>query len=216
MSTLSASQAMANAGIVQEGTPVLATPARPFDLPAEAEEAERIVGELLGAIGRVRELHTFGKGMGIAAPQLGLDRSAAVVIPPDPAADPLVLLNATIEEYSADQDEQFEGCPSFFDVRGRVPRALSIVVAHDDLDGSTRLSRFTHGMARLVAHELDHLSGVLYRERMRPGVLPIPVEEYRGTGLIYSCQASAQVDQSWRYQVHEAHSLSAAERGVQQ
>ncbi|MFF7644079.1 helix-turn-helix domain-containing protein [Streptomyces canus] len=51
-----------------------------------------------------------------------------------------------------------------------------------DFDGSTRLSRFTHGMARLVAHELDHLCGVLYRERMRPGVLPIPVEEYRGTG----------------------------------
>ena len=182
VSTLSASQAMANAGIIQDGDPVLVTPTRPFDLPAEADEAERIVGELLRAIDRVRELHTFGKGMGIAAPQLGLDRSAAVVIPPDSAADPLVLINATIEETSADQDEQFEGCLSFFDVRGRVPRALSIVVAHDDLDGRTRLSRFTHGMARLVAHELDHLNGVLYRERMRPGVLPIPVEEYRGTG----------------------------------
>ncbi|WP_330351772.1 peptide deformylase [Streptomyces sp. NBC_00582] len=182
VSTLSASQAMANAGIIQEGDPVLVTPARPFDLPAEADEAERIVGELLGAVDRVRTLHTFGKGMGIAAPQLGYDRSAAVVIPPDPAAPPVVLINAMIEEASADQDEQFEGCLSFFDVRGRVPRALSIVVAHDDLDGSTRLSRFTHGMARLVAHELDHIGGVLYRERMRPGVLPIPVEEYRGTG----------------------------------
>ncbi len=123
---------------------------------------------------------------------------------------------ATIEETSADQDEQFEGCLSFFDVRGRVPRALSIVVAHDDLDGSTRLSRFTHGMARLVAHELDHLCGVLYRERMRPGVLPIPVEEYRGTGLIYSCQASAQADRLWRHQVHEARGLSGAERGAGQ
>ncbi|MDH6623252.1 peptide deformylase [Streptomyces sp. LBL] len=37
-------------------------------------------------------------------------------------------------------------------------------------------------MARLVGHEIDHLEGVLYRERMRPGVLPIPVQEYRGTG----------------------------------
>ncbi|WP_031066006.1 peptide deformylase [Streptomyces sp. NRRL F-5527] len=182
VSTLSASQAMANAGIVQEGAPVLTSPVRPFDLPAEAAEAQRIVGELLGAIERVRELHTFGKGMGIAAPQLGIDRSAAVVLPPDPEAEPIVLLNATIEETSADQDEQFEGCLSFFDVRGRVPRPLSIVVAHSDLDGSPRLSRFTQGMARLVAHEVDHLDGVLYRERMRPGVQPIPVEEYRGTG----------------------------------
>jgi peptide deformylase/transcriptional regulator with XRE-family HTH domain len=182
VNTLSASQAMANAGIVQEGAPVLVRPVRPFDLPAEADEAQRVVGELLEAIDRVRQLHTFGKGMGIAAPQLGVDRSAAVVVPPEPDAEPMVLLNATIEEASADLDEQFEGCLSFFDVRGRVPRPLSIVVAHSALDGSTRLSRFTQGMARLVGHEVDHLAGVLYRERMRAGVLPIPVQEYRGTG----------------------------------
>ncbi|MEW2401362.1 peptide deformylase [Streptomyces sp. NPDC046862] len=182
VNTPSASQAMANAGIVQEGAPVLARRVRPFDLPAEADEAERVIRELLEAVDRVRELHTFGKGMGIAAPQLGIDRSAAVVIPLEPDAEPVVLLNATVEEASADQDEQFEGCLSFFDVRGRVPRPLSIVVAHRGLDGSTRLSRFTQGMARLVGHEIDHLDGVLYRERMRQGVLPIPVEEYRGTG----------------------------------
>lgn len=182
VNTLSASQAMANVGIIQEGAPGLVRPVRPFDLPAESDEAQRIVGVLLEAIGQVRQLHTFGKGMGIAAPQVGIDRSAAVVLPPEPDAAPVVLLNATIEEASAEQDEQFEGCLSFFDVRGRVPRPLSVVVAHCDLDGSTRLSRFTQGMARLVGHEVDHLAGVLYRERMRPGVLPIPVQEYRGTG----------------------------------
>nr|WP_307715428.1 peptide deformylase [Streptomyces sp. V4I23] len=48
--------------------------------------------------------------------------------------------------------------------------------------------------ARLVAHEIDHLEGVVYTARMRPDAEPIPVSEYRGTGLIYSCQASAQVD----------------------
>ncbi|WP_416969367.1 peptide deformylase [Streptomyces sp. 4F14] len=182
VSTLSASQAMANAGIVQDGAPLLARPARSFDLPAEADEAQHVVGELLAAIERVRQLHTFGKGMGIAAPQIGIDRRAAVVLPPDPGAEPLVLLNARIEESSAEEDEQFEGCLSFFDVRGVVPRPLSIVVAHTDPDGTTRLSRFSRGTARLVAHEVDHLDGILYRERMRPGVLPIPVEEYRGTG----------------------------------
>lgn len=181
-STLTASQAMTNAGIVQEGAPELACPARPFDLPAEAGEAERVVRELLASVERVRQLHTFGKGMGIAAPQIGIDRAAAVILPPDPDAQPVVLLNAVIEESSAEQDSQYEGCLSFFDVRGLVPRPLSIVVAHTDPDGTARLSRFSHGMARLVAHEVDHLHGILYRERMRPGELPIPVEEYRGTG----------------------------------
>lgn len=36
--------------------------------------------------------------------------------------------------------------------------------------------------ARLVAHEVDHLHGLLYRARMQDGVEPIPVSEYRGTG----------------------------------
>ncbi|HEY8986639.1 MAG TPA: peptide deformylase, partial [Streptomyces sp.] len=136
VNTPSASQAMTSAGIVQEGDPVLARPARPFTLPAEAGEAENVVRELLDAISRVRELHTFGKGMGIAAPQLGIDRSAAVVVPPETGTEPVALLNASVEESSADQDTQYEGCLSFFDVRGLVPRPLDIVVAHTGLDGT--------------------------------------------------------------------------------
>ncbi|WP_079055861.1 peptide deformylase [Streptomyces caeruleatus] len=182
VNTLSASQAMANAGIVQEGAPVLVRPARPFDLPAEADEAKQVIRELLDAVGRVRQLHTFGKGMGIAAPQIGIDRSAAVIFPPEAGAEPIVLLNATVAESAEEEDEQYEGCLSFFDVRGLVSRPLSIVVAHSDLDGTPHLSRLSQGLARLVHHEVDHLGGVLYRERMRPGVQPIPVEEYRGTG----------------------------------
>lgn len=179
---IAASQAMANAGIKQLGTPVLARSARPFNLPTEEAEAKRVIRELIAATDRVRQLHTFGKGMGIAAPQLGIDRSAAVILPPDAEADAIILLNATIVESSEEQDEQYEGCLSFFDVRGLVPRALSIVVAHCNLEGTPRLSRFSQGQARLVAHEVDHLAGVLYRERMRRGITPIPVEEYRGTG----------------------------------
>ncbi|MFD4479872.1 peptide deformylase [Streptomyces sp. NPDC058471] len=182
MNTISAGQAMADAGIVQEGAPVLVSRARPFDLPTEADEARRVLSELHAVVERVRKLHTFGKGMGIAAPQIGIDRSAAVVFPPETGAEPIELLNATVTETSEEEDEQYEGCLSFFDVRGLVPSALSIVVAHTDLAGTTRLSRFSYGMSRLVRHEIDHLDGVLYRERMRAGVAPIPVEEYRGTG----------------------------------
>ncbi|WP_230424304.1 peptide deformylase [Streptomyces radicis] len=182
VTTPTASQAMADAGIVQEDDPILTRPARPFGLPAEAAEAQQVIDELMAAIDRVRALHTFGKGMGIAAPQLGIDRSAAVVLPPDSGAEPIVLLNASITETSPEEDQQYEGCLSFFDVRGLVPRPLHILVAHTDLDGTPRLTRFHHGEARLVAHEIDHVDGVVYRARMRPGTRPIPVEEYRGTG----------------------------------
>jgi hypothetical protein len=68
-----------------------------------------------------------------------------------------------------------------------VPRPLAIEVEHRDVDGHRRITIFERGVARLVAHELDHLNGVLYWSRMRKGVEPIPVAEYRGGG------------QGWRY-----------------
>lgn len=182
MTTGSASQAMFGAGIVQDGNPVLTHHAQHLDLPAEPEEAHRIVGDLLDAVDRVRALHTFGKGMGIAAPQIGIARSEAVIFPPSPDSEPVVLLNASVAESSAEEDEQYEGCLSFFDVPGLVPQPLHMVVAHTDGDGTPRLSRFERGIARLVAHEVDHLAGILYRWRMRPGMNPIPVEKYQGTG----------------------------------
>jgi peptide deformylase len=60
--------------------------------------------------------------MGIAAPQVGIARAAAIVIPPDPGAEPVVMLNPVVISESAEADEQYEGCLSFFDVRGLVPR----------------------------------------------------------------------------------------------
>lgn len=75
---------------------------------------------------------------------------------------------------------------SFFDVRGMVPRPLTIMVQTTTLDGSTVTTVYERGLARLVAHEIDHLDGLLYTSRMRPGVEPIPVEEYRQTGRVWA------------------------------
>ncbi|MFI7701692.1 peptide deformylase [Nonomuraea sp. NPDC049480] len=117
--------------------------------------------------------------------EIALD--AAIVRPP--GREPLVLLNPVVLEKSTETDEQFEGCLSFFDVRGLVPRALALRVAYDTLEGVRCVSVFERGLARLVAHEVDHLAGRLYRARMRPGVDPIPVREYRGSGTAWSYEA---------------------------
>src|SRR5215216_5067416 len=167
-------------GIVQEGDPILTSPARPFTLPAEAEDARRVVAELQSTAERVAEVHTFGKGLGIAAPQIGIDRAAAIVRPP--GGDTITLLNPPIVEESTQTDEQYEGCLNFFDVRGMVPRPLVIHVEHQDINGQPQITVFERGVARLVAHEIDHLHGILYRDRMQPGVEPIPVTAYRGGG----------------------------------
>ena len=67
------------------------------------------------------------------------------------------------------------------------PAALVIHVEHQDIDGQRHITIFDRGAARLVAHEIDHLRGVLYTDRMAPGLSTIPINEYRQGG------------QAWRY-----------------
>jgi len=178
--TMSPTERMRSLGIAQEGQAVLTEIARPFDLPAEAEDARRVVSQLVSTLERVGQVHNFAKGTGLAAPQIEIGRAAAVIRTTE--GETVTLLNPRISDESAETNDQYEGCLSFFDVRGMVPRPLAIEVEHQDIDGTTRITTFERGMARLVYHEVDHLFGVLYRSRMRPGAELIPVSKYRGTG----------------------------------
>ena len=180
MDTMGPAERMRSLGIVQHGDPVLAEVARPFDLPAEAEDARRVVAQLVSTLERVGQVHNFSKGMGLAAPQINIGRAAAVIRTAE--GETLTLLNPRISDESAETDERYEGCLSFFDVRGMVPRPLAIEVEHQDIDGTIRITAFERGMARLVCHEVDHLYGVLYLSRMKPEAEPIPVSQYKGTG----------------------------------
>ena len=180
------SDVMIEIGIVQRGAPGAPAPARWFDLPDQAALAQDVVDRLLDTLERVSAVHAFGKGMGLAAPQLGIGWAAAVVQAPAGHAGesgPLVLLNPRIVGESVDRDDQYEGCLSFFDVRGLVPRPMVIELEHEDLGGIRTVSTFTRAMARLVAHEVDHLGGLLYPDRMPADGQLIPVEQYDEQGL---------------------------------
>jgi peptide deformylase len=187
-----AADRMKAAGIVQDGDLVLHQQAVPFRFPDEASEADAVVAKLFGALQRAGEQHVFSKGMGVAAPQIGISRAAAIVIPPDPGAEPVVMLNPQVISESAEADEQYEGCLSFFDVRGLVPRPLHIEVACTKSDGQKYILTLDNAMARLAVHEIDHLAGRLYVSRMRDGVHPIPVSEYRGIGHTWTYPAPGQ------------------------
>lgn len=102
-------QTMEAVGIVQRDDPRLGRRARPFRLPEEAEDARRVITALDSAAERVTQVHVFGKGMGIAAPQIGIDRAAALIRPAG-GRDSITLLNPRIIEVSVDTDEQHEGC----------------------------------------------------------------------------------------------------------
>ncbi|MGY1439599.1 peptide deformylase [Streptomyces reniochalinae] len=166
------SDRMQEIGIVQEGDPVLTKTAREFALPDEAEDARRVVAELVSATERAATVHNFGKGMGIAAPQIGIDRAAAIVRTLD--GENVTLLNPRYVEESVETDEQYEGCLSFFDVRGMVPRPLSISVEHTDIDGQKQITIFERGVARLVATRSTTCTGCSTESACAPASNPSP------------------------------------------
>jgi peptide deformylase len=178
---IAGSERMRAAGIVQRGAAVLYVVARPLDLPADEALARQVVARLFAALDQVGQLHPFVKGVGLAAPQLGVGLAAAVVLPPG-RGEPIVLLNPRVVDSSSTMDEQYEGCLSFFDVRGRVKRPLWIDVERTLFTGEREVVRFEQAAARLVGHEIDHLHGRLYPDRMAPDAPLVPVEEYREAG----------------------------------
>jgi hypothetical protein len=104
-----AAERMKAAGILQDGDPVLQQLAVPFRLPTEADGASAVIAELLP-----RRRHCD---------------------PTHPGVDPIVMLNPQVTRQSAETGEQYEGCLSFFDVRGLVPRPLHLEVACNSPDG---------------------------------------------------------------------------------
>jgi peptide deformylase len=167
-------------GIRQQGDPILREVAARFALPQDASEARELQSRLLGYVRELRKLYPFRKGVGIAAPQIGVSRAMAVVAPPE--GEEISLLNPVVMWESDEADEQFEGCLSLFDVRGRVVRPLSIRVEITRLDGGVELLSLERGVARLALHEIDHLAGKLYVDRVVDDGAVVSMDEYHGSG----------------------------------
>ena len=177
-----ASDLMRKAGVVQREDGALVEPARPLRLPAEAKFAAAAVQRLSETLDRVQALHPFVKGVALAAPQIGVNVAVAVVRPADSEAAQIILLNPRVVDESSEADEQFEGCLSFFDVRGLVRRPLEVTVESLRSDGTKMIIRYEQALARLVGHEIDHLDGRLYTERMPQEARLLHVDEYSETG----------------------------------
>jgi peptide deformylase len=113
-------------------------------------------------------------GAGIAAPQIGV--GARVVIfelqdnPRYPHISPVpytVLVNPTLTALTQEESEGWEGCLSVPGMRGRVPRITRVRYQGFDLNGAP-IDRTVEGFhARVVQHEVDHLDGILFPQRVR-------------------------------------------------
>ena len=155
------------------GHPVLRAKARPLE-PAEVRSAtiQKLIDDMMNTMA---EYH----GVGLAAPQVheGLRLFVAAIDPHEhdddddddkaPPPEPIALINPEIIVVGQDVVDDWEGCLSIPDIRGRVPRAREIKVRALDRKGERIELHARNFPARVIQHEADHLDGVLFFDRMR-------------------------------------------------
>ncbi len=119
------------------------------------------------------------KGVGIAAPQVGVNRRFILVKRLDKKDEPFhSYLNPSITRSAKATKVAWEGCLSIPAGFGQVRRAQSITLRHQSQDGHWLTEEVEGFTARIFQHEIDHLNGVLFIERKEPGEL-VPKDEYR-------------------------------------
>lgn len=107
-------------------------------------------------------------GIGLAAPQIGILKSIAVV---EVNGTKLDLINPEII-YQEGEEEGIEGCLSVLNVNGYVKRPTTIIVRAVDRDNVPFELKCSGMLARCICHELDHLKGVLFTDIMTRPYVP--------------------------------------------
>jgi len=115
----------------------------------------------------LRSMYT-AKGIGLAAPQVGVHQQLLVIDLDleNAATPPLVLINPEISSASAGLDTYEEGCLSIPGVYLNVVRPTEIELSYRDEMGRPRKMKADGLMARCIQHEMDHLNGVLFVDRV--------------------------------------------------
>ena len=121
-------------------------------------------------------------GVGLAAPQVHSDLRLFVASLDmgrgDDPSQPVAIINPDIMPVGNEIVEDWEGCLSIPDIRGRVPRHREIKVKGLDREGRKIELRARGFSARVIQHETDHLDGILFFDRMKSFETLTYLEEY--------------------------------------
>lgn len=144
--------------IVKYPDPILAK--RGEDITVFDDELKTLIEEMFESM---YEAH----GIGLAAPQIGLSKRLTVIdvsFKKDPEAK-IVLVNPEIIEREGSQYEE-EGCLSLPDIRDKVKRAAKVKVRAQNAEGEWFEIEGEELLARAFQHEIDHLDGILFIDRL--------------------------------------------------
>lgn len=125
-------------------------------------------------------------GVGLAAPQIGMPlRIAVMEMHPTPTRPklqnkgPIAIINPTIIKYSSARVNGWEGCLSLKGVRGNVPRSKTVTVRYMNEKGKIITETASGLWARIFQHEIDHLNGTVYVDRMTSMKTLMTIDEFK-------------------------------------
>ncbi len=165
------------------GNPILRTTVK--QLPVEEIKSDEIQ-KLISDIKYTLQVKKYG--IGLAAPQVGKSVALSVIyirqtktrpdLPKSEWADQ-VIINPQITEKSKETKDYWEGCISLTNVFAKVPRHRTIKVKYLDEKAREHQKQFSGLLAHVIQHEVDHLKGILYVDRVKDPSTYISASEYK-------------------------------------
>ena len=134
-------------------------------LLAGTKPVEKVDDHVRQVVAEMRRVMFELRGVGLAAPQVGVPLRMMLVCPSGEPVEEQVLINPQVLSVDGKQVGE-EGCLSFPGIYGDVERAQKVRLRYRDLDGQTREMDLDGFIARIVQHEADHLDGKVFIDRM--------------------------------------------------
>lgn|SRR5512138_1612001 len=137
-------------------------------LRAKADPVESVTEEIRTLIRDMFDTMYAEDGVGLAAPQVGVSQRVIVVDPRDDEVQPFALVNPEIREASAETELGEEGCLSLPGLKEMVDRPARVSVSGLNDEGEPVTIRAEGLLARILQHEIDHIDGILFIDRVSP------------------------------------------------
>ncbi len=140
-------------------------------LKQKTKDIKEIDGNVKDLVeGMFATLYNISNGVGLAANQVG-DLNSVIVIDLSASEEhkdskPITMINPKIVGFSVQEDEDFEGCLSIPEFYEKVVRPAAIEIQYWDLDQKFHKHEAHGFLSRVMQHEVDHLNGILFFERL--------------------------------------------------
>lgn len=164
--------------IIQLGHPTLRAKAQTVE-NIQDQSVQNLIADLKATVAQAN-------GVGIAAPQVAQSYRLFIVAsrpnpryPNAPTMEPTAMINPQILAHSTEVVKGWEGCLSIPGIRGLVPRYQAVEVEYTDENGKLQKQELSDFIARIFQHELDHLDGVVFLDRLESTHDLVTEQEYQ-------------------------------------